>query len=106
MPALARNHLPIRLAAINGRKVKGVRKPSPDISGSRPLPPGVIHQAESVAAHLAHTEAALTALFNADITNPVIVRALVRDALINLTAGRNQAQWLAMRLADPASLWR
>jgi hypothetical protein len=100
----------IRLASVDGRKVRGVRKPPSKAVGARPLPSFVIDQANGVWCNLDHAEKALRTLFDLlqgdkDL-DAVVVRALVRDTMINLSAGNGQAKWLAQQLDDPAWLWR
>jgi hypothetical protein len=97
----------LRLAAVDGRKIRGIRKPPSD---ARPLPPHVIQQAEDIGAALDDAEAALKALndilYSAGTVDAVVVRALVRDAAIYLNGARGKAKWLATQLDDPAWLWR
>jgi hypothetical protein len=112
MNAQAHSHL--RLAAVDGRKRPGVRKPSPKVAGARPLPPHVVKHAESVAESIASGNETLKVLFraissidgDADASAVVVIRALTRDAMTSISAAQGMSGWLAEMLDDPASLWR
>lgn len=93
---------PLRLAAVDGKRVRGIKRPRHDCT--RPPPPSMVKMMERLAESAHHSEAAVKALWEAALTsssNPVVLQALAREALINLQGLGNLADYLAKVLPDP-----
>jgi hypothetical protein len=94
---------PLRLAAIDGKRIRGVRVARQE--PRQPPPRFLVSTAERVASSAERAEAAVQLIWDAALAgnpNPIVIQALARDALIELRHLKNGAAYLADFLPDPS----
>ena len=95
---------PLRLAAVDGKRIRGVRVARQE--ARQPPPRFLIATAERAADGAKCAEGAVKALWNALLTNPapdpIVLQALARHALIEIGHAKNGAAYLADFLPDPS----
>jgi hypothetical protein len=96
---------PLRLAAVEGKRIRGVRVARQE--PRQPPPRFLIATAERVADGAEQAKAAVKLVWDAVLTgnpapNPIVLQALARHALIEIGHAKNGAAYLADFLPDPS----
>jgi hypothetical protein len=86
----------LRLAAVDGKRVRGVRKPK---NGS--LPVRFLDTADRVVRRIERAEEALKLIYKLPGgTDPIVSQALTREALAAIIDAGGSAKWLELMLCE------